>query len=156
MSSVFLDTNFFLDVLDKKRERHAKAKEVLKAFLDNDMALYTSSDIISTISYFLQKKLNLKDTVINIDFIVQQVSILVATNEDFMELNKMILEKIEEDNSLNIDYEDCMQLFLANKHNVKNILTSDKSFCKNIKQNYDILVVALDDALIDYRGDKAS
>ena len=107
-------------------------------------------DIISTISYFLQKKLNLKDTVINIDFIVQQVSILVATNEDFMELNKTILEQIEEDNSLNIDYEDCMQLFLANKHNVKNILTSDKSFCKNIKQKYDILVVALDDALIDY------
>ena len=151
MSSVFLDTNFFLDILDKKRERHAKAKEVLKAFLDNNMALYTSSDIISTISYFLQKKLNLKDTVINIDFIVQQVSILVATNEDFMELNKMILEKIEEDKSLNIDYEDCMQLFLANKHNVKNILTSDKSFCKNIKQNYDVQVVALDDALIDYR-----
>ena len=151
MSSVFLDTNFFLDVLDKKRERHTKAKEVLNAFLDKDMVLYTSSDIISTISYFLQKKLNLKDTVINIDFIVQQVSILVATNEDFMELNKMILEKIEEDNSLNIDYEDCMQLFLANKHNVKNILTSDKSFCKNIKQNYDVRVIALDDALIDYR-----
>ena len=151
MSSVFLDTNFFLDVFDLKRERHSKAKKVLNSFLDNDMALYTSSDIISTISYFLQKKLNLKNTVINIDFIVQQVSILVATNEDFMELNKMILQKIEEDDSLKIDYEDCMQLFLANKHKVKNILTSDKSFCKGIKEEYDILVVALDDGLVDYR-----
>jgi predicted nucleic acid-binding protein len=150
MSSVFLDTNFFLDVFDTKRERHNQAKEVLNSFLDNDMELYTSSDIISTISYFLQKKLNLKSTVINIDFIVQQVSILVATNEDFMELNKMILEKIEEDNSLKIDYEDCMQLFLANKHKVKNILTSDKGFCKGVKQEYDILIVALDDALVDY------
>ena len=26
------------------------------------------------------------------------------------------LEKIEEDNRLKIDYEDCMQLFLAHKH----------------------------------------
>jgi len=151
MSSVFLDTNFFLDVLDKKRERHSQAKEVLNSFLDNDMALYTSSDIISTISYFLQKKLDLKSTVINIDFIVQQVSILVATNEDFMQLNKMILQKIEADSSLKIDYKDCMQLFLASKHKVKNILTSDKSFCKGIKQEYDILVVDLDDSLVDYR-----
>ena len=150
MSSVFLDTNFFLDVLDKKRERHNQAKELLNSFLNKDMALYTSSDIISTISYFLQKKLDLKSTVINIDFIVQQVNILVATNEDFIELNKMILEKIEEDSRLKIDYEDCMQLFLASKHKVKNILTSDKSFCKGIKQEYDILVVDLDDNLVDY------
>ena len=41
---------------------------------------------------------------------------------------------MEEDSDLNIDYEDCMQLFLANKHNVKNMLASDKSFCKGIKQ----------------------
>ena len=148
MSSVFLDTNFFLDVLDKRRERHNQAKEVLKFFLDNDVTLYTSSDIISTISYFLQKKLDLKSTVINIDFIVQRVNILVATNEDFIQLNKTILQKIEEDSSLKIDYEDCMQLFLAYKHKVKNILTSDKSFCKGIKQEYDILIVDLDDALL--------
>ena len=37
----------------------------------------------------------------------------------------MILEKMEEDSDLNIDYEDCMQLFLVNKHNVKNMLTED-------------------------------
>jgi len=111
------------------------------------LALYTSSDIISTISYFLQKNLDLKNTVINIDFIVQQVNILVASNEDFMELNKMILEKIEEDSTLKIDYEDCMQLFLAQKHKIKNMLTSDKKFCKGIKQKYDILVVSLDDML---------
>ena len=120
-------------------------------FLDNDMILYTSSDIISTVSYFLQKKLNLKTTVINIDFIVQQVNILVPSNEDFMHLNKMILEKIEENSSLKINHEDCIQLFLAHKYKVKNMLTSDKSFCKGIKQEYDILVVDLDNMLVDYR-----
>jgi predicted nucleic acid-binding protein len=147
MSSVFLDTNFFLDIFDKKRERHPKAKEVLKLFLANDTALYTSSDIISTISYFLQKKLDLQSAVTNIDFVVQQVEILVATNEDFIELNKMIFEKIEENSNLNIDYEDCMQLFLATKYNVKNILTSDKSFCKGVEQEYRIDVITLEDCL---------
>ncbi len=147
MNSVFLDTNFFLDIFDKKRERHPKAKEVLKLFLDNNVELYTSSDIISTISYFLQKKLDLKSSVTNIDYIVQQVTILVATNKDFMELNQIIFQKIEEDTKLNIDYEDCMQLFLANKYNVKSILTSDKSFCNGIKQNYNVEVITLEECL---------
>ena len=147
MNSIFLDTNFFLDIFDTKRERHSKAKEVLNLFLENNVDLYTSSDIISTISYFLQKKLDLKSSVINIDFIVQQVVILVADNEDFITLNQMILEELEENSDLNIDYEDCMQLFLANKHQVQNILTSDKSFCKGIAGHYFVNIMSLEDCL---------
>lgn len=145
MNSIFLDTNFFLDIFDTKRKRHFKAKEVLELFLENDVELYTSSDIISTISYFLQKKLDLKSSVTNIDFIVQQVVILLADNEDFIKLNQIIFEKIEEDSDLNIDYEDCMQLFLANKHEVENILTSDKNFCKGIEGNYFVNILSLED-----------
>ena len=91
-----------------KIERHPKAKEVLE--------LYTSSNIINTISYFLQKKLDLKNSIINISFIIQQVTVLVADNENFIQLNQIILEELEENSKLNIAYEDCMQLFLANKH----------------------------------------
>ena len=149
MNNIFLDTNFFLDVFDAKRERHAKAKEVLELFLANDVELYTSSDIISTISYFLQKKLDLKSSVINIGFIVQQVTVLVADNEDFITLNQMILEELEANSDLNIDYEDCMQLFLANKHQVQNILTSDKSFCKGIAGHYFVNIMSLEDCLKD-------
>lgn len=149
MNSIFLDTNFFLDIFDVKRERHLKAKEVLELFLANSVELYTSSDIINTISYFLQKKLDLKSSVINIDFIVQQVTILIADNEDFIKLNQMILQKLEEDSNLNIDYEDCMQLFLANKHEVENILTSDKRFCKGIEGNYFVNIVSLENCFSD-------
>ena len=147
MNNIFLDTNFFLDVFDAKRERHAKAKEVLELFLANNVELYTSSDIISTISYFLQKKLDLKSSVINIGFIVQQVTVLVADNEDFITLNQMILEELEANSDLNIDYEDCMQLFLANKYQVQNILTSDKSFCKGIAGYYFVNIMSLEDCL---------
>ena len=76
MNSIFLDTNFFLDIFDSKRERYPKAKQTLEQFLANDTKLYTSSDIISTISYFLQKKLDLKACVVNIDLIVQEVTVL--------------------------------------------------------------------------------
>jgi predicted nucleic acid-binding protein len=149
MNSIFLDTNFFLDIFDTKRERHTKAKEVLELFLANGVELYTSSDIISTISYFLQKKLDLKISVTNIDFIVQQVVVLMADNADFIKLNQIILEELEINSELNIDYEDCMQLFLANKHQVQNILTSDKSFCKGIAGYYFVNIVSLEDCLSD-------
>ena len=149
MNSIFLDTNFFLDIFDTKRKRHSKAKEVLELFLENDVKLYTSSDIISTISYFLQKKLDLKSSVINIDFIVQQVVVLIADNEDFIKLNQIILEEIEEDSDLNIDYEDCMQLFLANKYEVQNILTSDKRFCKGIEGYYFVNIVSLENCFTE-------
>ena len=149
MNSIFLDTDFFLDIFDKKRERHLKATEVLKLFLSNSVELYTSSDIISTISYFLQKKLDLKNSVTHIDFIVQEVIILVADNEDFITLNQIILQELEDNIDLNIDYEDCMQLFLANKHQVQNILTSDKRFCEGIAENYFLNIISLEDCLTD-------
>ncbi len=147
MNSIFLDTNFFLDIFDSKRERHPKAKKVLELFLENNVDLYSSSDVISTISYFLQKKLDLKNSVTNIGFIVQQVMILSVDNDDFIQLNQIILQKLEMHSDLNIDYEDCMQLFLADKHNIENVLTSDKRFCKGIEGDYSVNIVALDDCL---------
>ena len=145
MNSIFLDTNFFLDVFDAKRERHPKAKRALEILLDDGVELYTSSDIISTISYFLQKKLDLKNSVKNIGFIVQKITILVADNGDFIALNQMILEQLEEESTLNIDYEDCMQLFLAHKYTITNILTSDKRFCKGMRERYSVKLIGLDD-----------
>jgi predicted nucleic acid-binding protein len=147
MNSVFLDTNFFLDIFEVKRERHPKAKKVLENFLANDVQLYTSSDIISTISYFLQKKLDLKTSVVNIEFVVQKVIILSCTNDDFIELNALILNQIKVNEKLKIDYEDCMQFYLANKHSVKLMLTSDKRFCEGIGENFNVAVVSLDECL---------
>lgn len=144
MNSIFLDTNFFLDIFDAKRERHPKSKLLLEKFLNTDTKLSTSSDIISTISYFLQKKLDLKTCVENIDFIVQEVRILSFVNSDFITLNQLIMEKIQKDSSLNIDYEDCMQLYLASKYGCDYVLTSDKDFCKGIEEGFGVEVIDLD------------
>lgn len=148
MNSVFLDTNFFLDIFDTQRERHPKAKQALEQFLYNDTNLYTSSDIISTISYFLQKRLDLKACVDNIDYIVQEIIVLSANNDDFVSLNQLILQKIEEQPSLKIDYEDCMQIYLADKHECRYILTSDMQFCKGIRERFSVDVVDLDWCLL--------
>ncbi|MEA2028784.1 MAG: type II toxin-antitoxin system VapC family toxin [Campylobacterota bacterium] len=144
MSSVFLDTNFFLDIFDASRERHPKAKEALEKFLAEDMELYTGSDILSTISYFLQKRLDIQTTVNTIEYIVQRVSILVANNQDFITLNQNILKLLETDTTLNLDYEDCMQLFLAHKYGVERLLTSDNRFCQKLIEQYSVEIINLE------------
>ncbi len=144
MSSVFLDTNFFLDIFDASRQRHPKSKEVLEHLLQTNAALYTSCDIIATISYFLQKQLDMKSCVTTIDYIVKRVTVLSADNHDLITLNENILSILEEDQTLKIDYEDCMQLYLAHKHGVEKILTSDKNFCQRVLERYSVEVVNLD------------
>ena len=74
-------------------------------------------------------------TVLNIDYIVESVEVISSTNSDFLELNRMILN-----HSINskIDYEDCMQLYLANKYNIDNISTTDKSFCEGLVKLFEI------------------
>ncbi len=148
MNSVFLDTNFFLDIFDIKRERHTQAKSCLMSFLDHNIRLYTSSDIISTISYFLQKKLDLEGCVRNIEFIVQEVTVLSADNSDFVALNNSMMQTLKE-HHLKIDYEDCMQLYLADKNRCGYILTSDNHFCQAIKKQFSVKVISLD-YCIDY------
>jgi len=143
MNSIFLDTNFFLDIFDVKRARHTKAKACLVSLLDQNIVLYTSSDIISTISYFLQKELSLEACVRNIGFIVDEVTVLSADNSDFAALNNSIMEKLKEHN-LKIDYEDCMQMYLAHKNNCQYLLTSDKRFCQEIKKEFSIEVIDLE------------
>ena len=142
MNSLFLDTNFFLDIFDKSRQRHSQANNILIKLLENSVSLYTSSDIISTISYFLQKRLSIKDTVLNIGYIVKSVQVLSSTNQDFLELNRLILKNHADSK---IDYEDCMQLFLANKYKIDAILTSDKRFCKGFSKLFNVKLLSLDD-----------
>ena len=151
MSSVFLDTNFFLDLLDAGRRRYPEAKELLELFVAGNTPLYTSSDIISTVSYFLQKRLNIKQAVTHIDLIVRHVTILTADNEDFVRLNTLLLEALEAQDEMTIDYEDCMQLFLANKHNVANLLTSDQRFCKGVSEKFPVRIVTLEEMVARYK-----
>ncbi len=142
MNSLFLDTNFFLDILDKSRQRHLRANKILIKLLENSVDLYTSSDIISTISYFLQKKLSIRETTLNVGYIVESVKILSPTNQDFFELNRLILKNLR---ASKIDYEDCMQLYLANKYKIDAIITSDKSFCEGISKLFTVDIFSLDD-----------
>jgi len=144
MNSLFLDTNFFLDLFDRGRPRHPRAKTVLTLLLERDIALYTSADIISTLSYFLQKRFDLKQTVTYIDYIVEQVAILSPSNSDLLTLDTMLFSALEHTDSFHIDYEDCMQLYLTDKHGVEGILTSDQRFCRGIVEQFGVQVVSLE------------
>ena len=142
MHSVFLDTNFFLDILDKSRPRHDRANAVLVTFIEHNVQLYTSSDIMSTVSYFLQKSLGIQKTVLSIGYIIESVDVLSLTNSDFLALNEIILKYYS---GGHIDYEDCMQMYLAHKHRIDAIVTSDKRFCETMRKFFDMDIVLLDD-----------
>ncbi len=148
MTKVFLDTNFFLDILDVSRERHQQAQMCLNYFLESGIKLYTSSDIISTISYFLQKRLAINEVVRNIDFIVQEITVLSGDNNDFIALNQLILESLKK-NNLKIDYEDCMQLYLADKQGCDTVLTSDKHFCWGLSELFNVKIFSLEECTIN-------
>ena len=151
MIKVFLDTNFFLDILDVSRERHQQAQVCLNYFLESGIKLYTSSDIISTISYFLQKRLAMNEVVENIDYIVQEITVLSGGNSDFIALNQLIVKNLKK-SGLKIDYEVCMQFYLAGKYACDTILTSDKQFCQGMSKVFDVGIVSLDECMI--QGDK--
>ena len=144
MNSLFLDTNFFLDLFDTGRPRHPQAKTALYSLIDHNVALYTSADIISTLSYFLQKRFDLKETVTYIDYIVEKVTILSPSNDDLLTLDAMLFSLIEHTDSFQIDYEDCMQLFLTDKHRVEGLLTSDQRFCRGIVERFRVHIVSLE------------
>ena len=67
----------------------------------------------------------------------------------FLELNRIILKN---SNNIKIDYEDCMQLYLANSHKVEAILTSDKTFCGGLHQLFSVEILYLDEYLKRYQN----
>ena len=66
----------------------------------------------------------------------------------FLELNRIILKN---SNNLKIDYEDCMQLYLANRYKVEAILTSDTTFCGGLHQLFSVEILSLDEYLKRYQ-----
>ena len=139
MSKFFLDTNFFLDIADSSRARHSKARRCLVELLSTDKELYTSSDILTTIAYFVQKYADLTGYRTTIDIICNDITILCANNEDFILLNKLL-----EGKSNTIDYEDALQFYLANKYNCSHLVTSDLSFCKTLNTNFETHIIDIE------------
>ena len=140
MNKYFLDTNFFLDVADSKRQRHSLAADCFRRLLKQESRLFTSSDILTTVAYFVQKHENLAQCLNVMDMIANEVEIVCANNSDFLKLNLIL----QSGNSKN-DYEDALQLYLADKSDCDYLITSDNKFCQYLREVFTLKVIGLSD-----------
>ncbi len=123
MFKVFLDANVIADTYDINRHTYADSKKALLSLLDNDeIEIYTSCDIITTLYYILSKQG--KDIALDAIIYVNEICTVI----DFA--NKEILESCQlmKNNPQYKDLEDTIQYVMAKKIGADLILSNDKGF----------------------------
>lgn len=142
MNKYFLDANFFLDISTEDRPRHSAAAACLNKLIDSECALYTSSDILTTIAYFMQKQQGIERCLEVIDMIAHEIEIVCAGNQDILKLNQIL-----HTSGQNNDYEDALQLYLADKSGCTHLITSDAKFCQHLRDSFSPTVIGLEEKL---------
>jgi len=95
--NVFLDTNIIIDFLDKTRQNHLLAVELIEALIIEDYEIFISEDMLSTIYYLIKDKkkvlMFLKDILIewnivpfNKDVVLKAIEISLETKKDFEDI----------------------------------------------------------------------
>lgn len=120
--SVFLDANVFIDLFDETRDKEQKAFRVLKFITNNDIKLFTSCDLLTTIYYILSKN-SKKLALDNIEKINQICQIVEFSNAEVLQTTKLMRE-----NKAFKDLEDTIQYILAKKEKCDLIISNDKNF----------------------------
>ncbi len=129
-SKIFFDANIIADIFDSKRASHVFSLNTHAYIIDNNIELFTSCDIITTVYYIESKhdKQNALDKVSNIN---QTLKIIEFSNKEVNQTCTLM----REDNDYK-DLEDTMQYILAQKVGCDLIISNDKNF---ISKDIDIM-----------------
>ena len=120
---VFLDANIILDIYDEKRPFYKESSEVISTLLQqNDIELFTSCDIITTLYYVLSKKgkMDALDSILDLN---ELCSVVEFSNFEIDESCKLMKK-----NKKFTDLEDTIQYIIAKKASCDLILSNDKKF----------------------------
>jgi len=121
-NKVFLDANILLDFVDNTRATHSYSSAAIISCLDNDISLYTSCDIVTTI-YYLGAKKNKVETLKQILQINTFCKIIEFANIEV----KLACELMSQGGGFT-DLEDTIQYVLAAKEKCELIISNDKRF----------------------------
>ena len=118
---VFLDANIILDIFDENRPFYRYSSLAVSILIENNIEIFTSCDIITTLYYILSKKsksfaLESIESVNNLCIVVEFANSEIAKSCKLMKKNNFI------------DLEDTIQYIMAKKANCDLILSNDKSF----------------------------
>ena len=115
--NVFVDTNIIIDFLDNEREHHQLAINLFQQLIEEEIAIYISEDMLSTI-YFIIKD---KQKVLNfLEDIVDEWNIVPFGKDVIKEAIRLSKKNAR-------DFEDMLQCLSAKKFGCV-LITNDKSF----------------------------
>lgn len=120
---VFLDANIILDMYDGNRPFHQESSEAISILLQQeDVDIFTSCDIITTLYYVLSKKGKTEalDSILDVN---ELCSIIEFGNTEIEESCKLMKQ-----NKNYTDLEDTIQYVMAKKAGCDLILSNDKGF----------------------------
>ena len=120
---VFLDANIIVDVYDNKRPFSKESKQIIAALLDDEnIQLYTSCDIITTLYYVLSKhdKEKTLDIIIEVN---EWCNVIEFGNKEIRECCTLM-----KNDTKYKDLEDTIQYIMAQKISADLILSNDKGF----------------------------
>ena len=125
MTKIFLDANILIDISDSSRPTHLESSKLFEYMLDNIMKyeLYTSCDLLTTIYYVLNRKLDSKTVLAKIKLMNEILTVIEFGNHEISEAIYLM-----ENNENFSDLEDTIQFVMARKEKCDYIISNDKGF----------------------------
>lgn len=125
MSSIFLDTNVILDLIEDRKPFSLYTQYIFSRKEANEVILYTSSLNFANMHYIISKKTN-KDTALKTLIKLKLLISLLPLTDKIIELSLA---------SNFSDFEDAIQYFTAIENGINTIITRDIKDFKKAKIN---------------------
>lgn len=119
---VFLDANIFLDKALANRDFEENSYKIFNYLIQNNIKIYTSCDLITTIYYIISKENKLK-ALQYIETINQFCNIIEFNNAEVLQSTQLMRS-----NQKFKDLEDTIQYIIARKEGCDLIISNDKEF----------------------------
>ncbi len=129
IKKIFFDANIFNDIFDEKRAHHTVSKRALIYALENNIAVCTSCDIVTTIYYITAKYTSKNQALEALGYIKEVVEIIPFALQELSDT--IVLMQSDGDY---YDMEDTIQYILALQHHCDLIISNDTKFVsKNVE-----------------------
>lgn len=119
---IFLDANVLVDSIDDQRPLHRKSTAIIRFCLKQEIPLFTSCDIVTTV-YYLSAKTDKKRALDEIAKINRFCKIIDFSNSEVEQTCDLMTK-----NSTFTDLKDTIQYILAKKALCDCIVSNDKQF----------------------------
>lgn len=119
---VFLDANIFIDKEIESRDIDKNSLNTLIYLVENEIKIYTSCDLITTVYYILSKE-DKKNALNKIEEITDFCKIIEFSNKEVKQTCELM-----KSNPNYKDLEDTIQYILAKKEECDLIISNDKNF----------------------------